>query len=478
MITSSEQQYIELYEQARQMIFDHAPEAMNAVRDKAFDDFKAQGFPSKKAPIKREKSDASIGSSEHEEARRIAKVERYKYTDLQKLFAPDYGVNLNRLEIPVDPYEAFRCDVPNLSTSLYFVVNDAFYNKTMPQAHLPEGVIVGSLCENPDFIAKYYAQLAKTSEDAVTALNTMLAQDGLLVYVPKNVKVDRAIQVINILKATPSNAQRQVSDLMVNRRVLIVLEEGAELKMLFCDHAADDRHFLATQVIEAYVGDNASLDLYCLEETHAKNVRVSNVYIDQQRDSRVNHNVITLHNGTTRNKLDLTFSGEGAECQCYGCVIADKQQHVDNNTLITHKVPHCTSNELYKYVLDDKAVGAFAGRVLVEHGAQKTSSQMTNQNLTATKETHMFTQPMLEIYADDVKCAHGSTIGQLNDAALFYMRQRGISLNEAKLLLQNAFINEVIDHMQLEPLRDRLHYLVEKRFRGELNKCEGCKLCK
>ena len=460
---SSEQQYIELYEQARQVIFDHAPESMNAVRDEAFEDFCRQGFPSKK-------------------------VERYKYTDIQKLFAPDYGVNLSRLQIPVDPYEAFRCDVPNLSTSLYFVVNDMFYkggeelsNKELRSnfhPSLPEGVIVGSLRDYPELISKYYARLAKTSEDAVTALNTMLAQDGMLVYVPKNVKVDRAIQVINILKATPSNAQRQVPDLMVNRRVLIILEEGAEIKMLFCDHAADDRHFLTTQVIEAYVGNNASLDLYCLEETHHKNVRVSNVYIDQGRDSRVNHNVITLHNGTTRNKLDLTFSGEGAECQCFGCVIADKQQHVDNNTLITHKVPHCTSNELYKYVLDNKAVGAFAGRVLVEHGAQKTASQMTNQNLTATKEARMYTQPMLEIYADDVKCAHGSTVGQLNDAALFYMRQRGISLQDAKLLLQNAFINEVIDHMQLEPLRDRLHYLVEKRFRGELNKCDGCKLCK
>ena len=465
---SSEQQYIELYEQARQVIFDHAPEPMNAVRDEAFKDFRRQGFPSKK-------------------------VERYKYTDIQKLFAPDYGVNLSRLQIPVDPYEAFRCDVPNLSTSLYFVVNDMFYKgeeelsskelrskelRSNFHPSLPEGVIVGSLRNYPELISKYYARLAKTSEDAVTALNTMLAQDGMLVYVPKNVKVDRAIQVINILKATPSNAQRQVPDLMVNRRVLIILEEGAEIKMLFCDHAADDRHFLTTQVIEAYVGNNASLDLYCLEETHHKNVRVSNVYIDQGRDSRVNHNVITLHNGTTRNKLDLTFSGEGAECQCFGCVIADKQQHVDNNTLITHKVPHCTSNELYKYVLDDKAVGAFAGRVLVEHGAQKTVSQMTNQNLTATKEARMYTQPMLEIYADDVKCAHGSTVGQLNDAALFYMRQRGISLQEAKLLLQNAFINEVIDHMQLEPLRDRLHYLVEKRFRGELNKCDGCKLCK
>ena len=450
---ASEQQYIELYEQARQMIMDHASEAMNAVRDQAFEDFRRQGFPSRK-------------------------VERYKYTDIEELFAPDYGVNLSRLQIPVDPYQAFRCDVPNLSTSLFFVVNDMFYHDSKPKGHLPEGVVIDSMRNHPEIVAKYYSKLANTSEDAVTALNTMLAQDGMLVYVPHNVKVERAIQVINILKATPQNAQRQVPDLMVNRRVLIVLEEGAEIKMLFCDHAADDRNFLATQVIEAYVGDNASLDLYCLEETHYKNVRLSNVYIDQQRDSRVNHHVITLHNGVTRNKLDLTFSGEGAACNCYGCVIADKEQHVDNNTLITHKVPHCTSSELYKYVLDDKSTGAFAGRVLVEPGAQKTSSQMTNQNLTATREARMYTQPMLEIYADDVKCAHGSTVGQLNDAALFYMRQRGISLSEAKMLLQNAFINEVIDKMQLEPLRDRLHHLVEKRFRGELNKCEGCKLCK
>ena len=450
---ASEQQYIELYEQCREMICEHSSDVMNNVREEAFRRFSASGFPTRK-------------------------VERYKYTDIEQLFAPDYGLNLNRLQIPVDPYEAFRCDVPNLSTSLYFVVTDMFYHASKKEdsskrvatgtARLPEGVIIGSL---KDFAqSAYYNRLAGQAHDATTDLNTMLAQDGLYVYVPKGVKVGRTIQVINILRSDV--------DLMVNRRVLIVLEEGAEIKMLFCDHAADDRHFLATQVIEAFVGENASLDLYCLEETHHKNVRVSNVYIDQQRNSRVNHNVITLHNGITRNKLDLAFSGEGAECQCYGCVIADKEQHVDNNTLIVHKVPHCTSQELYKYVLDEHATGAFAGRVLVEHGAQKTTSQMTNQNLTATKEARMYTQPMLEIYADDVKCAHGSTVGQLNDAALFYMRQRGISLQEAKVLLQNAFINEVIDKMELEPLRDRLHYLVEKRFRGELNKCAGCKLCK
>ena len=439
---SSEKQYIELYEQCREMIFEHSSDVMNAQRDAAFERFKQGGFPTRK-------------------------VERYKYTDIAKIFEPDYGLNLNRLEIPVDPYKAFKCDVPNLSTSLYFVVNDGFF-PVEHRSHLPEGVVLGSLKEFAT--SEYYNRLAARDDDAVTDLNTMLAQDGLYVYVPKGVVVDRAIQVINILRSDV--------DLMVNRRVLIIVEEGAEVKFLFCDHAADDRRFLATQVIEAYVGENAKLDLYCLEETHNKSTRVSNVYIEQQANSRVNHNIITLHNGVTRNKLNLDLVGEGAECSCNGCVIADKQQHVDNNTLITHHVSHCTSNELYKYVLDDEATGAFAGRVLVKKDAQKTTSQMTNQNLTATKQARMYTQPMLEIYADDVKCAHGSTVGQLNDAALFYMQQRGISKKEARLLLQNAFINEVIDHMELEPLRDRLHYLVEKRFRGELNKCEGCKLCK
>ena len=443
-------QYLDLFTQARQMIFDHAPEVMNLHRDAAFERFAAMGFPSRK-------------------------VERYKYTDVEKLFAPNYGLNLKRLEISVDPYEAFRCDVPNLSTLLYFVIND----RPLPANNkLPEGVIIGNLSSLDEETAmRFYNRLAAKGNDAATDLNTMLAQDALVVYIPKNVRVDKAIQVINILKA-PANLPPQGDGLMLNRRVLIVAEEGAEVKLLFCDHTADDSRFLTTQVIEAFVGDNAHLDLYCMEETHAKNVRVSSVYVEQAADSRFNHNIITLHNGVTRNKLDVVMKGEGAECVCNGCVIADKQQHVDNNTLIVHEVPHCTSRELYKYVLNDQSTGAFAGRVLVKPGAQQTSSEMRNQNLCATPEARMYTQPMLEIYADDVKCSHGSTVGQLNEAALFYMRQRGISESQAKLLLQQAFVNEVIENIQLEPLRDRLRYLVEKRFRGELNKCEGCRLCR
>ena len=441
----SEQQYIELYEECRKLICEHSCDVMNAVRDTAFEQFKAQGFPTKK-------------------------VERYKYTDIQTLMQPNYGLNLRRLDIPVDPFQAFKCDVPNLSTLLYFLVNDAFYTKQQAKKQLPEGVIIGSLVANAQTVASYYNKVAGTDNDAITQLNTMLAQDGLLIYLPKNTVMDKTIQIINILRSDV--------DLMVNRRVLIVAEEGAEAKLLFCDHTADDRNFLTTQVIEVIAKDNAKIDLYCLEETHAKNVRLSNVYVQQERNSRVRHNVITLHNGITRNKLDLLLKGEGAECVCNGCVIADKQQHVDNNTLITHQAAHCNSNQLYKYVLDEAATGAFAGKVYVAPGAQKTTSQMTNQNLTATREAHMYTQPMLEIYADDVKCAHGSTVGQLSDAALFYMRQRGIPEKEARMLLQVAFIREVIDQIELIPLRDRLHHLVDKRFRGELSKCEGCKLCK
>ena len=432
---SVEQQYIDLFSQTEAMICRHSAEVLNAPRAAAFADFERLGFPTRK-------------------------VEKYKYTDVSKFFEPDYGLNLNRLDIPVNPYEVFKCDVPNMSTSLYFVVNDAFYNKALPKSHLPEGVIFGSLKEmadrHPELVRKYYGKLADTSKDGVTAFNTAFAQDGVLLYVPKNVVVEKPIQLVNILRADVN--------FMVNRRVLVILEEGAQARLLACDHAMDSVNFLATQVIEVFVGENATFDFYELEETHTSTVRISALYVKQEANSNVLLNGMTLHNGTTRNTTEV--------------MIADKNQHVDNNTTIDHAVPNCTSNELFKYVLDDQSVGAFAGLVLVRPDAQHTSSQQTNRNLCATREAHMYTQPQLEIYADDVKCSHGATVGQLDESALFYMQQRGISMREARLLLMFAFVNEVIDTIRLDALKDRLHLLVEKRFRGELNKCQGCAICK
>ncbi|WP_346713749.1 Fe-S cluster assembly protein SufD [Mediterranea massiliensis] len=443
-----EQQYIDLFSQCEAMVCQHSCEVMNAPRAAAFAHFERLGFPTRKD-------------------------EKYKYTDVSKLFEPDYGLNLKQLDIPVNPYDVFKCDVPNMSTSLYFVVNDAFYSKALPKSHLPEGVLFGSLrqlaTEHPELVKQYYARLADASKDGVTALNTALAEDGVLLYVPRNVVVERPIQLVNILRSDVN--------LMVNRRVLIVLEEGAQARLLVCDHAMDAVNFLATQVVEAFVGRNAVFDLYELEETHTSTVRISSLYVRQEAGSNVLLNGMTLTNGTTRNTVEVTLAGENAEINLCGMAVADKNQHVDNHTSIDHAVPRCTSNELFKYVLDDQATGAFAGLVLVRPGAQHTSSQQTNRNLCATRDARMYTQPQLEIYADDVKCSHGATVGQLDDAALFYMQQRGIPLKEARMLLMFAFLGEVIDTIRLDALRDRLHLLVEKRFRGELNKCQGCAIC-
>jgi len=445
----SEQQYIDLFTQCEAMICRHSADVLNAPRAKAFADFERLGFPTKKQ-------------------------EKYKYTEVGKYFAPDYGLNLNRLDIPVNPYEVFKCDVPNMSTALHFVVNDTFYDKVQPTGQLPEGVIFASLKEvaiqQPELVKKYYGKLAQTSEDALAAFNTMFAQDGVLMYIPKNVVVEKPLQLVNVLRADV--------DFMVNRRILIILEDGAQARLLICDHAMDNVNFLSTQVIEVFVGENACFDLYELEETHNSSIRFNNLYVEQQAGSNVLLNGMTLHNGMTRNTTSVTLAGRGAEVNLCGMAIADKNEQVDNNTFIDHKVADCTSNELFKYVLDDQAVGAFAGKVLVREGAQRTSSQQTNRNICATREARMYTQPQLEIYADDVKCSHGATVGQLDENALFYMQQRGISLKEARLLLMFAFVNEVIDTIRLDVLKDRLHLLVEKRFRGELNKCQGCAICK
>lgn len=445
----AEQQYIDLFTQYEALICKHSAEVLNAPRARAFADFEQLGFPTRKN-------------------------EKYKYTDASKYFAPDYGLNLSRLEFPVNPYEVFKCDVPNMSTSLYFVVNDSFYQKAQPTATLPDGVLFGSLKEmaeaHPELIKKYYGKLADTSQDAIAAFNTMFAQDGVCMYVPKGTVIDKPIQLVNILRADTNT--------MVNRRILIILEEGAQAKLLICDHAMDEVNFLSTQVIEVFAHDNTVFDLYELEETHNSTIRFNNLYVHQEANSNVLLNGMTLHNGTTRNTTSVTLAGKGAEVNLCGVAIADKNEQVDNHTFIDHQVSDCTSNELFKYVLDDQAVGAFAGRVLVKEGAQHTSSQQTNRNICATREARMYTQPQLEIYADDVKCSHGATVGQLDENALFYMRQRGITLKEARLLLMFSFVNEVIDNIRMDALKDRLHLLVEKRFRGELNKCQGCAICK
>lgn len=445
----SEQQYISLFEEQQALLFGNSVDIMNRRRKEAMDDFKRLGFPTRK-------------------------VERYRYQDVSGAFAPNYGVNLRRIAFPVDPYKAYRCSVPNMGTALYYMVNDIFYVSPLARATVLDKVYVGSLktyaLAHPDFVEKYYGTLAPTRDDAVTALNTAFAQDGLLIYVPDGVKVDQTLQIVNLMRGD--------MDLLTCRRLLIVIGAEAEANILFCEHNLDKGNFLTSSVGEINVGKGARLCLYDVEETSAHNRLFENFYVRQMQDSQFEYATITLRNGLTRRRLDVTFDGEGSETRLMGAVVAAGNEFVDNNLLVDHRKGHCRSDILFKYVLDDDAVGAFAGKVLVEKNAQKTDSQETNANLCVSPRARMYTQPMLEIYADDVKCNHGSTVGQLDPSALFYMAQRGIGEDEARLLLQHAFVNEVVQRIRLEPLRERLSQMVDARFRYGRNACSDCDLCK
>lgn len=356
----------------------------------------------------------------------------------------------------------------------YIDVNEAFEGKqtySMPLKALPLGDTKGNpiRVNNTELLNGYYAKAAD-NQDPITALNTALTQECLCIHVTKNQQLEKPIELTDIFVSE--------TDLMEHKRILIVLEEGSSAEILLHYMTRDKSHYLATQVIEVFVGNNAHLQLYELEETHTSCTRFNNVYFHIGRYATVKHNNIALFNGITRNTIKAYLKGEYSEVTLNGCVMVDKNQVVDNNTLIRHEVPNCTSHELYKYVVDEQSVGAFSGKVYVAEGAQKSVSEEVNQNICASDEARIYTQPMLEIYADDVKCSHGSTVGKLDEMALFYLRQRGIPLAEARMLLMQAFVGQVIDEIPVAPLRDRLHIMIEQRLKGEFDKCVGCARCK
>lgn len=447
----SEQHYHALIAKHTDALLASTPAPLNAPRMAATAAFQQQGFPTKRD-------------------------ERYKYTAVGEAFAhrayaPQVGVALS-----IDPYTAYRCPVAALANTSYYIVGDRLAPPpaTMAEA-LPSGVLVMSLAEaariHPELVTRYYAQQADVTKDSITALNTALVQDGVFVYVPQGVKVEQPIQIVSIA---------QGDDVMSNRRVLIALEAEAEATFVFCEHATMGEQHLCTQVGEVYAGEGSKLQLLFLEETTASYRQFSNFYVKQEARSEAIINSLMLHSGLTRNYLYLALAGEKARVECYGCVVGNDQQHCDNHAVIDHQVPDCDSNILYKYLLDDHAVGAFVGHVLVRPDAQHTYSEETNANICISPTARIYTRPMLEIYADDVKCNHGATTGQLDTNALFYMQQRGIPEAEARILLQYAFINEVIEQIDIPVLRERLSDIVERRFRGDrMASCgEGqCALC-
>lgn len=443
---SSIDQYISLFEHNRDVFRSTSPEALNRLREPALAALKRFGrFPDKRD-------------------------EGYSRISVEEMFAPDYGVNIARVPFQVDIARTFKCDVPNVSTLLAVVVNDEFRPTATLLKNCPEGVTVESLASvaasDPDFIREYLGRLS-ADRDAASALNTMLMQDGVVVRVKAGVCLDKAMQIVNIFNAA--------APLMSVRRVLVVLEKGSSARILVCDHSQTaDYDYLSSQVTEIFLHEGASLEYCDIEESSERTTRMSQLYVSQDADSRLTVNGTSLTVGRTRNEYLVDINGQGCDTDLAVMAIADGEQVIDNSSRINHMVPRSRSNQLFKYLLDDRSQGAFEGLIYVAQDADHTEAYQSDRNLLASADARMHTAPQLEIYCDDVKCSHGAATGQLDQNALFYMQTRGVPRSEARMMLMQAFMSDVIDRVAIEGLRDRLRHLVERRLSGEHAVCGDC----
>ncbi|MBI5219674.1 MAG: Fe-S cluster assembly protein SufD [Bacteroidia bacterium] len=422
----------------------NSPEFINAKREEAFADFKKLGLPSQN-------------------------IEEYRYMDFGKLFKGNYTQLYEPQKLTVDFSSLFKCNVPELDSYIIVLVNGRYYRSDL-KFKFPKGVLIGGLSqlskEHPEIMETYYNKYAGSENNGLAALNTAFAQDGLFIYIPKNTEIEKPIQIINILVYE--------KDFMVHPRNFIMADDSSSAKIVVCDHTLTPWKYLTNSVTEIILGNNARLDIYNIQDENNSSAHINSVFVNQSSGSAFVSNIASIHGGTIRNNIHVTLDGERSEANIFGLYLTDRKQHIDNFTFVDHAKPNCVSSQLYKGVLDDEATGAFNGKILVRKDAQNTNAFQKNNNVLLTNEARMNTKPQLEIYADDVKCSHGATVGQINEDALFYMRSRGISEKEARLMLMYAFAFEVIGKINFAPLQERITDLVDKRLRGELSRCSNC----
>lgn len=439
------EKYSELYQASRSLLDEGSSPLLNRMRDISMKRFEQVGVPG-------------------------FKNEDYKYTNLERVFGKEYRPVLAYEPADVDLNEVFRCDVPELDTNVILLVNGWYYAGNNKIEGLPEGVVVGSLKqianEKPELVENFLNRQAALSNDPMVALNTAFAQDGFFLFVPEGVKLKKPFQVINLTRAQEAVFSTQ--------RNLVIAGSNSEVKVIFCEHTLTSNDCLANNVTEVFVGNQAVVDVYTIQNQNNQSNSVNSGFFKVGEKSNLLSAVACLHGGLIRNNLKVSMDGEFSEAHVFGMSFTDKRQHMDNFTNIEHNQANCLSNQLYKNVLDDESVGAFTGRIHVARDAQKTNAFQRNNNVLLTDTAKMNTKPQLIIDADDVKCSHGATVGHIDEDALFYLRARGIGEKDARMMLMNAFAHEVVQEIRIEPLRDKIDELVEKRLRGELGQCKSC----
>lgn len=403
-------------------------------------------------------------------------TENYEKTSLEEMFAPDFGINIGGLDL-IGKTPANACGAVLPKSVRIILHNEVPVRVELPAGYhnLPQGLHITSLSKLSDnanqFVAQELEELAVRTDNAALLLNIMLGTDGVVITTDAGAKIELPIQIINFVGAS--------IPMLTNKKLLIYTAPGSELNILHCEHsvpAATEHSTLANSLVLARMEEESTLRFASMEETASSNRNFTALVVKQQRDTQLHMGSITLMNGTTRNDVKVDMLGNGAQAHINGLVIGEDASAIDNSTHINLHGDHCVCNQIYKYALYGQSAGAFEGTITVHPDARFNEAHQTNRNVIASEGASMYSKPQLLIYNDDVKCSHGATTGQLDSNALYYMQTRGIPLDEAKSMLMQAFMNDVVEQIDFPGLRERLHILVERRLRGEDVTCDGCKL--
>ena len=413
-------------------------EELHDVRTSAIKVFEEKGFPTKKE-------------------------ESWKYTSLASILKNDFSV-FPKSEVNIGIADVKRFFIDETDTYKVVFVNGVFNSFLSSTTH--EGIDVclfSSALSKPKYreiIDKYFNQIAKKDE-TLTSLNTAFASEGAFINIPKNKVADKPIEIVYF-------STKNSDKLWLQPRNLVVVGENAQVQIIERHQNLDNEVVLTNSVTEIYVDKSAFLDYYKIQNDNLEANLIDNTYISQQEKSNASVHTFSFGGNLTRNNLNFYHFGEHIESTLKGVTIIEEKQHVDHYTLVHHAQPNCESHQDYKGIFGGNATGVFNGKIYVDKIAQKTNAFQQNNNILISEKSTINAKPQLEIFADDVKCSHGCTVGQLDESALFYMQQRGIPQKEAKALLMFAFTNDVISTIKISSLQQRITKLIAKKLGVDL----------
>ncbi len=390
------------------------------------------------------------------------KNEEWKYTNIAPILNYSFAPAKNKVNLSSKDLSKFL--VQGLKAKILVFINGEFSEKHSSSFQELEklGVKIGGLSDimknSPDIVKTHLAQYAKLNNGFI-ALNTAFAKDGAFIYIPDGVTIIDPIHIINL-------SGRAEENILSQPRNLIIARKNSKVTIIESYNSITDKAHFTNAVTEVIADENSNIELYRIQDENLSAFQVSLTQVEQKKRSVFTVYTITTGGALVRNDVNSVLDDEGCETHLYGLYLTDGSQHVDNHTLMDHAKPHCLSNELYKGVLNGNSRAVFNGKVYVRPDAQKTNAYQSNKNILLSKNATVDTKPQLEIYADDVKCSHGATVGQLDDESLFYLRSRGISKEMARSILIRAFANDIFEEIKIDELHEHLNNMVFEKLKN------------